>query len=107
MGLNSLNIFVLFLFLQLELPGGKYLKSAAAASGNSNIKPTPCASTEPPSKKPRYDENVKNLVTEKNKLQYKVKLLTQRLKRRNIKILNLKTALQVCTEIVTQDFKNK
>ncbi|CAH2096036.1 unnamed protein product [Euphydryas editha] len=76
---------------KLRLPG-EYL---ADVFEKENYEPTPSTSMEPPLKKARHDDFIENLVSENNKLKYKVKLLSQRLKRRDIKINNLKSALNI------------
>ncbi|XP_026744661.1 uncharacterized protein LOC113505994 [Trichoplusia ni] len=63
--------------------------------GKENLEPTPGTSMEPPFKKARQEQDFENVVAEKKILQYKVKLLSQRLKRRDSKINNLKSALNI------------
>lgn len=79
-------------FVPVAIAGPTFLRAFAEYE---TLEPSPGTSMAPPFKKVQHDDVVENLVSEKNQLQYRVKLLSQRLKRRNVKIINLKSALNI------------
>lgn len=84
-----------FIIFQLQIQEKQIELISALPEMKENLEPTPGTSMEPPLKKARQEDAIKNLVVEKDKLKYKVKLLSQRLRRRDMKINNLKCALNL------------